>query len=369
MNYIKLFSNCIIVKGFSQSLISDNQRCFSETIPNDLVEIIEKLNNKRSIAEVFEEYGMNNKVALQEYIEFLIKKQYCFYCDEDEFDMFPDMNLVYKVPSTITNAVLELEQSKLIKINEWVYQLEYLGCSDLVLVFYESIESEDFLKIFNSLNNTRIKSLEINCIFHKKYDIHFLKNISNDISSLTRLIFTNAPYNKVDKWDNNILFDRIWLKEDIKSFKHCGVVNTKYFNTNLPKVLEAINHNSCLNRKISIDVNGDIKNCPSMPESYGNIKDTTLEEAINKPGFKKYWNITKDDIEVCRDCEFRYICTDCRAYTERTKFSDEGLDLSKPLKCGYNPYTNEWAEWSTNPLKEKAIEYYGMKEIIENDKK
>lgn len=39
--------------------------------------------------------------------------------------------------------------------------------------------------------------------------------------------------------------------------------------------------------------------------------------------------------------------------------------MSKPLKCGYNPYTSEWAEWSTNPLKRKAINFYGMKEIFQ----
>jgi SPASM domain peptide maturase of grasp-with-spasm system len=103
-----------------------------------------------------------------------------------------------------------------------------------------------------------------------------------------------------------------------------------------------------------------------MPQSFGNIKDTTLEEALNHPDFKKYWNVTKDMIQVCKDCEFRHICTDCRAYTERTYF-ERDIDLSKPLKCGYNPYTNEWAEWSTNPLKQKAIEFYGMQDLIKKD--
>ena len=27
-------------------------------------------------------------------------------------------------------------------------------------------------------------------------------------------------------------------------------------------------------------------------------------------------------------------------------------------------YTLEWEDWSTNPLKEKAIKYYGMEELI-----
>jgi len=50
---------------------------------------------------------------------------------------------------------------------------------------------------------------------------------------------------------------------------------------------------------------------------------------------------------------------DCRAYIE----DPEDIN-SKSLKCGYNPYTGEWSEWSTNPLKQKAIEHYGRKEII-----
>lgn len=155
--------------------------------------------------------------------------------------------------------------------------------------------------------------------------------------------------------------------KEIISKSSCGKVDLKYFNTNLPKVLEAVNHNSCLHKKISIDVEGNIRNCPSMSQSFGNIKNITLEEALNHKDFKKYWNLTKDKIEVCKDCEFRYICTDCRAYTERSHKNEFGLDISKPLKCGYNPYTGEWEKWSINPLKEKSIKYYGMKEFIKTN--
>ena len=96
-----------------------------------------------------------------------------------------------------------------------------------------------------------------------------------------------------------------------------------------------------------------------MKESFGNIKETNLSDLINKQGFKKYWDIKKDDIAICKDCEFRHICTDCRAYIE-----DPQDIYSKPLKCGYNPYTNEWQEWSTNPLKQKAIEFYGLEDLV-----
>jgi SPASM domain peptide maturase of grasp-with-spasm system len=172
--------------------------------------------------------------------------------------------------------------------------------------------------------------------------------------------FYNAPENKFLKevgvrGQGSI----IAIKTDYLHEKCCGVIASHYFMPNIQTFTESHHHNSCLNRKISIDTEGNIKNCPSMSQSFGNIRDTTLQEALDHPDFKKYWNVTKDQIEVCKDCEFRYICTDCRAYIENPE------DMySKPLKCGYNPYTCEWEEWSTNPLKQKAIDYYGMRDIL-----
>ncbi len=92
-----------------------------------------------------------------------------------------------------------------------------------------------------------------------------------------------------------------------------------------------------------------------MAQSFGNIRDTTLEKALNHKDFKNYWNITKDQIDTCKDCEFRYVCTDCRAFIENP--DDK---FSKPLKCGYSPYTNKWQEWSVNPLKQRAMKFYGL---------
>ena len=56
--------------------------------------------------------------------------------------------------------------------------------------------------------------------------------------------------------------------------------------------------------------------------------------SINK---KNTGSINKDLIDVCKDCEFRYICTDCRAYIQ-----DKNNIYSKPAKCNYDPYNAEW---------------------------
>jgi radical SAM protein with 4Fe4S-binding SPASM domain len=51
-------------------------------------------------------------------------------------------------------------------------------------------------------------------------------------------------------------------------------------------------------------------------------------EAVEKKRFKNLWHINKDQIKVCKGCEFRYICTDCRAYVE-----DIDDKYSKPKKA------------------------------------
>ena len=135
-----------------------------------------------------------------------------------------------------------------------------------------------------------------------------------------------------------------YLAQAISSPACCGEVHPAYFVTNLETFGEARRYNSCLHRKIAVDARGEIRNCPSLPRSFGNVRDTSLHSALAHRDFAALWSINKDQIEVCKDCEFRYICIDCRAY-----LTDDRDLYSKPVKCGYDPYAAEW-----NPRKERS---------------
>lgn len=88
-----------------------------------------------------------------------------------------------------------------------------------------------------------------------------------------------------------------------------------------------------------------------MSNSFGNIKNQSLEDIVKESEFRKLWSITKDEIKTCRSCKFRYACPDCRVFIE------EKEDLfSKPLKCGYDPYTGQWEDWNKNKFKVKYFE-------------
>jgi SPASM domain peptide maturase of grasp-with-spasm system len=361
--FIIFFENCIVTKGAKRCLVSDIHRSVSELMPLDFYFFYKKIKNKKSISEIYNQYGIINKDTVTEYINHIVKNEWGFYASKDELNLFPKISTKFNQPSLITNAILEFNEFNEKDLGKKIIQLETLSCKDIVIIFKDSIDLTKLEKINVLMENTRIKSLEL-YIPYSVINENIILDVKVDV--LTKIIVYGSKIDKICPYNKNHFYDLIYTNKEMKDFKFCGVVDLEYFNTNDLKIYESLNHNSCLHKKISIDKDGYIRNCPSMPQHFGNIKDTTLEEALNHPDFKKYWNVTKDVIAVCKDCEFRHICTDCRAYTERTHFEKE-IDLSKPLKCGYNPYTNEWAEWSTNPLKQKAIEYYGMQELVKKD--
>ncbi|MBK8043608.1 MAG: grasp-with-spasm system SPASM domain peptide maturase [Haliscomenobacter sp.] len=266
------------------------------------------------------------------------------------------MDLSWKSPLWITNAIIDISKNSSYDIAEALKQLDGVGCIALHLRFFSCVQADYLHQLLLSVKNSRLVSIDLLLGINQEFQtFDDLQVLANKHLRITSIVIYGSDKDRYYVYKG---VELVFTSSILNSELHCGKISDKFFTANISLFTEAQHHNSCLNRKIAIDIEGNIKNCPSMKESFGNIRDTTLQEALEKPGFKKYWNITKDQIQTCKDCEFRYICTDCRAYLE----APEDI-YSKPLKCGYNPYTCEWEEWSTNPLKQKAIAHYGMESL------
>jgi SPASM domain peptide maturase of grasp-with-spasm system len=356
---IKRFASSIPVKGAKRSIICDVQRGSYIFIPNDLYDVLIKHDGK-SLFEIKKSYYNRYDLILDEYFEFLIEKEHVFYTNIP--DLFSNISMQWFEPFQINNAIIDVDEN--LDFKKILLQLEELKCKSVEFRFFSSEKQKIINDILFFLEDKKLIAYSLGFVVPNSIETH-LKDLENIILNNPRIsyfIITNATENNFVESSREKRGYVFYTKEKIFSSSHCGLIDKEYFTVNTKLFTESQHHNTCLNRKISIDIDGNIKNCPSMDHSFGNIKDTTLEEALNHPNFKKYWNITKDQIEVCKDCEFRHICTDCRVYIEEPENK-----YSKPLKCGYNPYTNEWAEWSTNPLKQKAIEYYGMQDLVKKD--
>lgn len=96
-------------------------------------------------------------------------------------------------------------------------------------------------------------------------------------------------------------------------------------------------YNACLNEKIAVASNGDILPCIFSRNSIiGNVKSTTLHDLIQN--IQKSWEITKNEIRICQNCEYRYACSDCRPLALGV-FDDR---FAKYPRCCYSPEEGVW---------------------------
>lgn len=99
-------------------------------------------------------------------------------------------------------------------------------------------------------------------------------------------------------------------------------------------------HN-CWQDRIRIGSNGDVTPCIMARRNIiGNIKTKALVDIFKNSKARKLQKLSKDKILVCRDCEYRYACVDCRPIAQQL----EGNLYAKDPFCLYDPYSGEWGK-------------------------
>lgn len=331
-SYFVLFANCVVVRGFSRSTICDLQRGRIKIIPNSLQEVLALLKD-RTVESVKAHFNGALNEGIDKYIELLIAEGFGFLTDEPH--LFPPIELEWTSPHQITNAIIDYDNESNHPIAKIVSELDTLGCQALLLRFFDPIEQGQLETILTEFKNSRINSVELILSFDEMLMTQLVQ-FHKKFLFVRSITFYDSPRSEQTFYNEMDLF--VQLSGDrIDSEQSCGIVDESLFVINQEHYTESINHNSCLNCKIGVDRSGVIKNCPSMKAGFGNIIDSSLLKAVTTTGFKEKASITKDQIGVCKHCEFRHVCTDCRAYVKEP----EAL-YAKPAKCNYDPYSGKW---------------------------
>ena len=335
--YLHLFADCIPVKGVYRSVIYDTVKQEYKFIPNSLYEIITKHRGK-TINEIKNIYKNKFNDIIDGYFEFLLTKEYAFLCeDKDELKRFPKIDLYWDYPAKISNCVIDINETSIHNFQNIFKELEILGCKHIQLRFFSEYNLKKLSEILDLLQKSSITIVEIFIKDSKEYTFEDINDICIRNPRVKSIVVYDSINDKIASEGYYNLGIILYIKQNIISEKNCGNIHHTYFNSNIFLISESQHYNTCLNRKLCIDKEGNIKNCSSMKRSFGNIKKTTLVDATQKEGFKDLWGIRKDDIDVCKDCEFRYMCTDCRCFIK-----DPTDIYSQPARCGYNPYIAKW---------------------------
>lgn len=115
------------------------------------------------------------------------------------------------------------------------------------------------------------------------------------------------------------------------------------FHTDNESFARATTFHSCLAGKLAITSDGDVIPCIfARNQACGNILEKSLKSIVHGEALQQCWRTTKDKVEKCKDCEYRYACGDCRPLAQGSDSSKRWLACSS--ECSYNPYTGVWEE-------------------------
>ncbi len=164
--------------------------------------------------------------------------------------------------------------------------------------------------------------------------------------------------------------ESVELMPDEAAIVKYGLMLKPSFTTSKESLERNFEGNSCLTGKITITDNGDVLPCIfSRSVIMGNVLKKGSLKNVLETNVDEVWGITKDDVLVCQDCEYRYVCHDCRPMAEGASGGRGTYKTSPFPRCTYNPYEGEWGGgvWK---LDEKGSPYYdeALKELIDAER-
>lgn len=312
-NYFKLYSNCIPVKGRNNSLIYDFQKSNFFKIDNDFYDILLEIESL-SLAEI-----RDVNLSLFEMLEKLVEEDLGFFCNNPE--SFPKLSEQFDLPSVISNAIIEVSNTRTVNFSSLGKSLNNLNCNFLIFKFLSPISFSKISEILEKIMINNFYVVELWLLESPKKSV--LKKVASNFPQVRVIRCLNSKPSKVRIKKTTV------IGYNFKDFTEFCTLSKPNFRIDYKLYCESLEFNNCLNKKVSIDSQGNVKNCLYFDKIYGNYED--IESIVKSIDFQIPWKITKDNIETCKDCEYRYACPDCRAFTVKNNL------LSKPKFCNFTP--------------------------------
>lgn len=245
------------------------------------------------------------------------------------------------------------------RIKETIDELKDLGCQDiyitggnLTLKWKKTMDivnyaNGKFMNIFiilsyQNLSQDIIKDLKNKAIMIIQTDLDTINSkdfiYSKDFFYL--LVIKPEDHEKVIEINSENII-KSFIIEDKNSIINLSMdPKKKHPPINMHQFLNNLEYHPCIGHTISISYSGNVTPCITMRNHvFGNIRNKSLSSIFKEKMeyIGRFWKLNLDEIEKCTYCEFRYLCTDCRALEENLTG-----ELTGKILCGYKPKEGEW---------------------------
>ena len=327
--YFVLFSSCFLVYGEYQSAIYDLGRGAYIPIDNLLYDVLWR-SKFMPIEALKRHYKHEYDEGITAYFNLFLKKELGF-ITHDKFH-FPDINIEWSMPAPLETAIVEY--AGLYNICDLIYILdeERVRNVQFRLLPNTDISVSSLIKL---IEQTNFICVEIYAAYASEYEIRQMREQIKETKILSKVIWYAAPESKILVAAPNEI---IYMQEVVKPGQ-LEVFSTDSMLVEMGLFMESQSYNTALNRKISIDYKGAIKNHVSHEKSFGQIGRDNISRVYQSEAFREKWTVHKEKIIACKDCPYRHACV----YSTDLVYENDGYwHMTNP--CGFNPKTGEWED-------------------------
>lgn len=319
-----LFKNCIPVIGYKNALIYDLQK-------NKLLKIKKEYANSLIKNSGILPIDSANEVLLELAMKFKIGTL----IPDNTVGLFSEVENVWDHPCEIINCSVELNNL----ILENIELINKVKPKNISLIInsdkFENIEM--FFSVFkdkHSFIELHISIIE-NISINKRLGEKFFNSIDKILNEhdVKRIYVYNSDEDYILETDGGKIVSL--TKNSIDSCQKPTLADQL---CNINSFFESQKFNLYYNRRIHI--NNDNTVSESIFKNHtiiiNNLNSNKISE-IFKSSYKPYWLISKDKINVCKFCEYRYSCLDRRL--PRKNILNE---FYYEDECDYNPFIGKW---------------------------
>lgn len=332
-----LSTDCVPVKGVLRGIIYDLTRRTYYSFPVEYIALLEqKIINVHELLEIYQHDEEREDIL--RFKDYLLQRDILLDLPPELFEQLPKLGFEYNDPGAITNCIVDYEKDSPYKLKSFIASCTAIGARHFLIRSYKSdFDESEFLEMLDLFDDTPVRSFELLI----KYNQHIEDVARHKAESKIRcksIVLHSAPNAEYIMAKNQSAMGIFALTPQLIIDAHeCHNNSEKYMNVNILFYLEALNHHPYFNKKLCIDVHGRLKNCPSHETHFGIYGEVGVEDVVYREDFRKKWNVNRDQIEACQNCEFRYMCSDSRDIIQKP----DGTWVHA-TQCSYNPFSAKW---------------------------
>lgn len=256
--YLYVYSNIFFTKGYTRTMVYDC--CTQRTLffENAFYALLDEF-RKHKIDSIINKYA---NVDVLGFAEFLVSNNFASLVND--ISLFPTLKKVWFSPNEMENAIIDIDSTSNHNYKKISEELQALHCAHLEIRIFYDADIQKLSNIARHFYKADFKSVDIIVKYKEGINPPDYLQLAAQYPPLSIFVY-EAPsdtYHKslIDTTYHGIGFV-CYLKQKIEATTDCGIINRSSFclPSSISNFTEGILKNKCLNRKLSITVDGQIK--------------------------------------------------------------------------------------------------------------